>query len=95
MHFYLPGAVTGIDPVARELVMPIGDSELNPVDIDDIARTSGTDHVRSCAGHFAGHRLSPRPSRSLRASMPLSSCPIRRSGGQLKQIAAARTAASS
>ncbi|KAA0110360.1 SDR family oxidoreductase [Mycolicibacterium sp. P1-5] len=40
MQFYLPGTVTGVDPVARELVMPIGDSELNPVDIDDIARVA-------------------------------------------------------
>jgi uncharacterized protein YbjT (DUF2867 family) len=37
MQFYLPSTVTGIDPIQRELVMPIGDSELSPVDIDEIA----------------------------------------------------------
>jgi uncharacterized protein YbjT (DUF2867 family) len=40
MQFYLPGTVTGADPVKRELVMPIGDSELAPVDIDDIAQVA-------------------------------------------------------
>jgi uncharacterized protein YbjT (DUF2867 family) len=40
MQFYLPSTVTGVDPVLRELVMPIGDSELSPVDIDDIAKVA-------------------------------------------------------
>lgn len=40
MQFYLPSTVTGVDPVKRELVMPIGDSELSPVDIDDIAKVA-------------------------------------------------------
>jgi uncharacterized protein YbjT (DUF2867 family) len=40
MQFYLPETVTGVDPVKRRLVMPIGDSELAPVDIDDIAKVS-------------------------------------------------------
>jgi uncharacterized protein YbjT (DUF2867 family) len=40
MQFYLPSTVTGVDPVTRELVMPIGDSELAPVDIDDIAKVA-------------------------------------------------------
>lgn len=40
MQFYLPSTVTGVDPVRRELVMPIGDSELSPVDIDDIAKVA-------------------------------------------------------
>jgi uncharacterized protein YbjT (DUF2867 family) len=40
MQFYLPSTVTGVDPVARELVMPIGDSELTPVDIADIAKVA-------------------------------------------------------
>jgi uncharacterized protein YbjT (DUF2867 family) len=40
MQFYLPSTVTGVDPIQRELVMPIGDSELSPVDIDDIAKVA-------------------------------------------------------
>jgi uncharacterized protein YbjT (DUF2867 family) len=40
MQFYLPGTVTGIDPAKRELVMPIGASELAPVDIEDIAKVA-------------------------------------------------------
>jgi uncharacterized protein YbjT (DUF2867 family) len=40
MQFYLPDTVTGVDPITRELVMPIGDSELSPVDIDDIAKVA-------------------------------------------------------
>jgi uncharacterized protein YbjT (DUF2867 family) len=40
MQFYLPSTVTGVDPVRRELVMPIGDSELSPVDINDIAQVA-------------------------------------------------------
>lgn len=38
MQFYLPGTLTGVDPVRRELVLPIGDSRLSPVDIEDIAK---------------------------------------------------------
>jgi uncharacterized protein YbjT (DUF2867 family) len=40
MQFYLPGTVTGVDPSKRELVMPIGASELSPVDIKDIAKVA-------------------------------------------------------
>ena len=40
MQFYLPATVTGVDPVKRQLVLPIGDSELAPVDIDDIAKVA-------------------------------------------------------
>ena len=40
MQFYLPSTVTGVDPIRRELVMPIGDSELSPVDIGDIAKVA-------------------------------------------------------
>jgi uncharacterized protein YbjT (DUF2867 family) len=40
MQFYLPGTVTGIDPAKHELVMPIGASELAPVDIEDIAKVA-------------------------------------------------------
>jgi uncharacterized protein YbjT (DUF2867 family) len=40
MQFYLPSTVTGVDPVQHELVMPIGDSELSPVDVDDIAKVA-------------------------------------------------------
>jgi uncharacterized protein YbjT (DUF2867 family) len=40
MQFYLPNTVTGVDPIKRELVMPIGDSQLSPVDIDDIAEVA-------------------------------------------------------
>lgn len=38
MELYLPGTLTGVDPVRRALVMPIGESRLAPVAIDDIAR---------------------------------------------------------
>jgi uncharacterized protein YbjT (DUF2867 family) len=38
MQFYLPTTVTGVDPYRRELVMPIGNSELAPVDIEDTAK---------------------------------------------------------
>jgi uncharacterized protein YbjT (DUF2867 family) len=40
MQFYLHSTVTGVDPVQHELVMPIGDSELSPVDIHDIAKVA-------------------------------------------------------
>jgi uncharacterized protein YbjT (DUF2867 family) len=40
MQFYLPGTLTGVDPSKRELVMPIGASELAPVDIEDIAKVA-------------------------------------------------------
>ncbi|OBK70073.1 NmrA family NAD(P)-binding protein [Mycobacterium sp. 1165178.9] len=40
MQFYLPSTVTGVDPIRRELVMPIGESELSPVDIEDIAKVA-------------------------------------------------------
>ncbi|MFB9831067.1 SDR family oxidoreductase [Actinoallomurus acaciae] len=37
MQNYLPSSITGVDVMARELVMPIGDAQLSPVDIADIA----------------------------------------------------------
>jgi uncharacterized protein YbjT (DUF2867 family) len=40
MQFYLPGTPTGVDPARRQLVVPIGTSELAPVDIDDIAKVA-------------------------------------------------------
>ncbi|MFJ1457377.1 SDR family oxidoreductase [Nocardia sp. N2S4-5] len=40
MQFYLPGTLTGVDRQRRELVMPIGDSRLAPVDIADIAKVA-------------------------------------------------------
>jgi uncharacterized protein YbjT (DUF2867 family) len=40
MQFYLPATVTGVDAVKRELVMPIGDSQLAPVDIEDTAKVA-------------------------------------------------------
>ncbi|MGH3738527.1 MAG: SDR family oxidoreductase [Micromonosporaceae bacterium] len=40
MQFYLPGTLTGVDPRERALVMPIGDSRLAPVDIEDIAKVA-------------------------------------------------------
>jgi uncharacterized protein YbjT (DUF2867 family) len=40
MQFYLPSTVTGVDLARCELVMPIGDSELSPVDIEDIAKVA-------------------------------------------------------
>jgi uncharacterized protein YbjT (DUF2867 family) len=40
MQYYLPGTLTGVDPTKRELVMPIGASELAPVDIEDIAKVA-------------------------------------------------------
>lgn len=40
MQFYLPGTLTGVDSRRRELVMPIGDSRLAPVDITDIAKVA-------------------------------------------------------
>src|SRR5437763_13973498 len=49
MQFYLPSTVTGVDPIRRELVMPIGDSELSPVDIDDIAKVAVA--LRQSQGH--------------------------------------------
>lgn len=40
MQAYLPGALTGVDAGRGALVMPIGDSRLTPVDIEDIARVA-------------------------------------------------------
>jgi uncharacterized protein YbjT (DUF2867 family) len=40
MQFYLPSTLTGVDAGERALVMPIGDSQLSPVDIDDIAKVA-------------------------------------------------------
>lgn len=40
MQFYLPGSLTGVDARRGALVMPIGDSRLSPVDIEDIARVA-------------------------------------------------------
>ncbi|MDT5028345.1 MAG: hypothetical protein QOE61_4771 [Micromonosporaceae bacterium] len=40
MQFYLPQTLTGVDPAERALVMPIGDSQLSPVDIEDIAKVA-------------------------------------------------------
>jgi uncharacterized protein YbjT (DUF2867 family) len=40
MQFYLPTTVTGVDPIRHELVMPIGDSQLAPVDIEDTAKVA-------------------------------------------------------
>ncbi|BCJ38633.1 NAD(P)-dependent oxidoreductase [Actinocatenispora thailandica] len=37
MQTYLPGALTGVDAARAALVMPIGESRLSPVDIQDIA----------------------------------------------------------
>jgi nucleoside-diphosphate-sugar epimerase len=39
-RYYLPGTLTGVDPTKRELVVPIGASELAPVDIEDIAKVA-------------------------------------------------------
>ncbi|BCJ27299.1 NmrA family NAD(P)-binding protein [Actinocatenispora sera] len=40
MQVYLPGALTGVDAGRGAIVMPIGDSRLAPVDIEDIARVA-------------------------------------------------------
>jgi uncharacterized protein YbjT (DUF2867 family) len=40
MQFYLPSTLTGVDGAERALVMPIGDSRLSPVDVDDIAKVA-------------------------------------------------------
>lgn len=40
MEFYLPGTVTGVDPRRRELRMPIGDTRLSPVAVDDVAKVA-------------------------------------------------------
>lgn len=40
MQLYLPGALTGVDAHRRELRLPIGDSRLSPVDIEDIAKVA-------------------------------------------------------
>lgn len=40
MQLYLPGALTGVDARRRELRLPIGDSRLAPVDIEDIAKVA-------------------------------------------------------
>jgi uncharacterized protein YbjT (DUF2867 family) len=37
MQFYLPGTLTGVDLDERSLTLPIGDAQLAPVDIDDVA----------------------------------------------------------
>ncbi|MCW2864098.1 MAG: hypothetical protein JWP48_5806 [Actinoallomurus sp.] len=40
MQLYLPGTLTGADAHRRELRLPIGDSRLSPVDIEDIAKVA-------------------------------------------------------
>jgi uncharacterized protein YbjT (DUF2867 family) len=40
MQFYLPTATTGVDLQRNALVMPIGESQLAPVDIADIAKVA-------------------------------------------------------
>jgi uncharacterized protein YbjT (DUF2867 family) len=40
MQLYLPGTLTGVDPRRKELRLPIGDSRLSPVDIEDIAKVA-------------------------------------------------------
>lgn len=40
MQVYLPRALTGVDPADRSLTLPIGDSQLAPIDVEDIARIS-------------------------------------------------------
>jgi uncharacterized protein YbjT (DUF2867 family) len=40
MQLYLPGTLTGVDARRRELRLPIGDSRLSPVDIEDIAKVA-------------------------------------------------------
>ncbi|HEY0815812.1 MAG TPA: NAD(P)H-binding protein [Pseudonocardia sp.] len=37
MQTYLPDSITGVDTATQELVMPIGDARLSPVDIADVA----------------------------------------------------------
>jgi uncharacterized protein YbjT (DUF2867 family) len=37
MQNYLPGTVTGVDAAAGELVLPIGETRLSPVDVADVA----------------------------------------------------------
>lgn len=38
MQLYLPGALTGVDPVDRSLTVPLGESKLAPIDVADIAK---------------------------------------------------------
>ncbi|WP_204058512.1 SDR family oxidoreductase [Microbispora corallina] len=40
MEVYLPGTLTGVDPRRRELRIPIGDSRLSPVAIEDVAKVA-------------------------------------------------------
>jgi uncharacterized protein YbjT (DUF2867 family) len=40
MQFYLPKATTGVDPRQQALVMPIGESQLSPVDLVDVAKVA-------------------------------------------------------
>ncbi|MDT4982577.1 MAG: hypothetical protein QOF95_67 [Pseudonocardiales bacterium] len=40
MQFYLPSAITGVDPQKNALVMPIGENQLSPVDLADIAKVA-------------------------------------------------------
>ncbi|MFI6599535.1 SDR family oxidoreductase [Nonomuraea sp. NPDC050536] len=40
MQFYLPGTLTGVDPERRELRMPIGETRLAPVDVEDVAKVA-------------------------------------------------------
>lgn len=40
MQLYLPGTLTGVDPHRHELRMPIGESKLAPVDIEDVAKVA-------------------------------------------------------
>lgn len=37
MQNYLPGAITGVNATAQELVMPLGAGQLSPVDLTDVA----------------------------------------------------------
>ncbi|WP_029112261.1 SDR family oxidoreductase [Mycobacterium sp. URHB0044] len=40
MQFYLPNATTGVDPRQQVLAMPIGESQLSPVDLVDVAKVA-------------------------------------------------------
>jgi uncharacterized protein YbjT (DUF2867 family) len=40
MQFYLPSATTGVDPRKQELTMPIGENQLSPVDLADVAKVA-------------------------------------------------------
>ncbi|MDT7799044.1 MAG: hypothetical protein QOI78_2477 [Actinomycetota bacterium] len=49
MQNYLPGSITGVDVAARELVMPIGEAQLSPVDLADVAEIAAG--VLTSGGH--------------------------------------------